>query len=124
MGSCLDPDSNVRSLSVEKKLLTGMAILGASSLILYSNELNGVSETADFAADMATDAATVGGDSVLLDTAAAGALGVLQNLFGEDIEDVVLNSGRTEEAGAALQVVVKGAVEILETLGRFFISFL
>lgn len=101
-----------------------MAILGASSLLLYANELNGVSGTADFAADMATDAATVGGDSVFFDAAAAGALGMIQSLFGEESEEAILVAGRTEEAGAIFQVVLKASVEVLETLGRFFISLL
>lgn len=93
-------------------------------MLLYANDFNGLSGTADFAADMATDAATVGGDSVLFDAAAAGAIGMLQNLFGEESEEVVFAAGRTEEVGVFFQVVLKGSVEVLEMLGRFFISFL
>ena len=101
-----------------------MAILGASSLLFYTNDFNGVSGTADMAADMATDAATVGGDSVLFDAAAAGAIGMIQSIFGEESEEAILAASRTEEVGAVLEVVLRGTVEVLEMLGRFFISFL
>lgn len=124
MGSCLDPNSNVRSLSIEKKLLTSMALLGASSLLLYANELNTVSGTADIAADVATDAATVGGDSFFIDAAAAGAMGMMQKLMGEESEELTLAAGRSEEVGVFLEVALKSTVEVLETIGRFFLPFL
>ncbi len=93
-------------------------------MLLYTNELNSVSETADIAADMASGAATAGGDSIFLDAVTAGAIGMMQNLMGEESEELTLAAGRAEEAGTLLQVIVRGAVEVLEIIGRVFVSFL
>jgi hypothetical protein len=112
MKACLDSDVSVRSASLEKKILTGMALAAAVYIFLSDGEMSGVINGVDQAGDVA--------GSLGLDTVVEAALASVAGLSKGLMED--------EEGIASTAVALEGlrrfgtlAIEFFE---RFILEFL
>jgi hypothetical protein len=112
MKACLDSDVSVRSASLEKKILTGMALAAAVYIFLSDGEMSGVINGVDQAGDVA--------GSLGLDTVVEAALASVAGLSNGLLED--------EEGVASTAVALEGlrrfgtlAIEFFE---RFILEFL
>lgn len=123
MQACLDPEANLRSPSMEKKILTGVALLGVVSLILSSG---GGGEFTDLAtSDSLVDSSAIaGGDAsatALVEAALAGASGMAQQLAQDEEEGGLLGLGTDlVEGGAILEVMRTVFASAVQALARFF----
>lgn len=104
MQACLDTDVSVRSLSMEKKILTGIALASAVSFLLSTGDPSSLVES-----DVA--ASSVVPLDAVLDAAVAGAAGIGQQLMEEEEAAFVL--------GGTTELLRRLGWGILEFLGRF-----
>ena len=121
MQACLDPEANLRSPSMEKKILTGIALLGVVSLVLSSG--SGISTDLATSDSLVDSSAITAGDAsatALVDAALAGAAGVAQKLVQDEEEGGLLGVGTDlVEGGAVAEVIRRGFVSAVEALARF-----
>jgi len=121
MTACTDPEANLRSPSMERRALTGIALVAAASYLVTTMGFldSSLLDTADMAADVATatDGATIA-ESIAAFTAAG--LSSLGQKVAEDEE--AANLGRELVEGGAvmtgLEQLRKFGVEIAEFFGR------
>jgi hypothetical protein len=105
MKACLDSEVTVNSGSLEKKILTGMALAAAVYVFLSDGEMAGIIDGIDQAGDVA---ATTGLDAAV-DAALVSAAGLTKGLL-EDEEGLA----STAEAVEGLRRAGILAVEVIE----------
>lgn len=103
MQACLDPQVTLRSPSIERKVLTGLALVAAVSFFYAttSGELSSLMDTLDFAGDVA------GPGDLAVDAAVAGAA------FAKEVA--------AEDAGEA-SMVSMGLPVVGESVRRLFVQ--
>ena len=104
MQACLDPQANVRTPSLERKVLTGVAFVAVVSALASTGDIGTV-------VDVDTAAENAASVDAMIDAATAGAAlagGAMAE--NEEIASV-----------AFVEVTRRGIVQFLETLARFIL---
>lgn len=123
MAACLDTEANLRSPSIERKILTGIAAFAVASFILSSSGILDAS-LLDSASDVVSDAAiSATGDFSLVELAAAAMAGIAQ-MFSQDeeVRDLTDLGAEMAEGGvaeAAASELGRFGVKVAEFLTRF-----
>jgi hypothetical protein len=115
MEACLDPDVSLRSPSVERRVITGMAAVALASYFLAST---GVLDSGLMDAESLDAAATAAsGDLTIAELIAATAAGWFQQL--KQAESSQTLTEEMIEGGAILTVLESFQQKIFEFLSRF-----
>lgn len=109
MAACSDPAANLRSPSLERRILTGVAVFAVSSYLLTTT---GILDAGIL--DSASDAALATADTTLAELAAAGMAGFVER---------IMNDEESRAVGADLLEGGDGAAAVLEQLQRLAAQF-
>jgi hypothetical protein len=121
MMACLDSEVTVRSRSLEKKVLTGMALAAAVYVFLSEGEMSGVIDGIDQVGDVAASTTSSLTLDTAVDAALASAAGLTTGGLLEDEEGLASTAEAVEAGLASTAEAVEGlrrlgtlAVEVIE----------
>lgn len=135
MKACLDPSVAVKSPSLEKRVVTGIAVAAAISYFLstgdigdlsdFTGVLDGVGDVVDATGVLNEDSATA---TNLIDSILAGAAGFASQV-GRDEEEgnmAALGSDLLESGavGAGFEIARKVAIQVLETIAELLAAII
>jgi hypothetical protein len=117
MEACLDPDVSLRSPSVERRVITGMAAVALASYFLAATGVVVDSGLMD-AESLDAVATAASGDLTIVELIAATAAGWFQQL--KEAESSQTLTEELIEGGAILTVLERFQQKIVEFLSRLF----
>jgi hypothetical protein len=92
MQACLDPEATLRSPSLEKRVLAGLALAAAVAYLVSTGDFVDLTDVADVAGDAALEDGSAA--TGIVESLLAGMAGFAQQLTGESIDvDTVLEDG-------------------------------
>lgn len=120
MQACLDPGATLRSASMEKRVLTGIALIATVSVLMSASQGDITGAGVDVEAD--TVGTLVDGSTAMIEAAVAGLGGLLQQVTSDGEEDVAMASAGLLDSGAAAgeaEAMRAGVVRVIQVFARF-----